>query len=519
MGSTRPKRHSAPVKLEDEATTREQDETGSEASSDEASSPEMPRPTKRMKTEAEEESDDYREHKPVPLKHLDSEAGVNEYEQKRLANIERNKQLLRDLQLGQAAAGLRVGTKSENKPRKTSAQSSRKSAPRARAVESVGPRRTSSRLAGLQADSELAREKYEKEYEAMNEAGCSKRKRNNANLKLDEVKVIGRSFSKSGNFLSTFVGSDSYQRTFTDQDVEGTADQDLRSIRKAMSGLELYKPFLPARLKITPERIYSMAFHPDPEKAIVFAGDKLGNLGIFDASQPGQAEAAADDTDDEADAEDPRPVISAFKLHSGTISSFQFNPLDSNKLYTSSYDSSIRKLDLTTSDCVEAWASKDDEDMAITAVEIPASAPSVLHFATLKGAFGTHDERDPDSTCTYQLHDKKIGGFSIHPLHPHLVATASLDRTLKIWDLRKMTGKGENRSPALVGEHESRLSVSCAYWNSRGQIATSSYDNTLKIYDFDNSGDWKAGHAIEDEKMEPAHVISHNNQTGRWVTM
>ena len=518
MVATRPKRLSAPIKFEDEDAAQEEENELGDETPDEDGGPEMQRLNKRVKREVKDESPE--NSPPVKLKHQESEGGgINEYEQQRLANIERNKQLLRDLQIGQAAAGLRVGSKAQSTPRSALSKSSRRSTPRVKIVEDVGPRRTSSRLAGIQADSETARVKAETEYEAMAQAERLKRKRKSGDLQLDEVKIAGRSWNKSGNFLNTFKDSTSYQRSFTDQDVEETDDHDLKSIRKTMNGLRLYERFSPVQIKITPERIYSMTLHPNPEKAIVFAGDKLGNLGVFDASQPGPTVAAADNVDDEVEPDEPEPVISAFKLHSRTISSFQFDPTDSNKLYTSSYDSSIRKLDLTTSKCVEIWAAGEDEDAPVTAVEIPASAPTVLHFATLQGAFGTHDERDPNSTCIYQLHDKKIGGFSIHPVHPHLVATASLDRTLKIWDLRKITGKGVDKHPALLGEHESRLSVSCANWNSRGQVATSSYDDTLKVYNFNGVGDWKAGHDIGDEEMKPAHVISHNNQTGRWVTM
>lgn len=116
------------------------------------------------------------------------------------------------------------------------------------------------------------------------------------------------------------------------------------------------------------------------------------------------------------------------------------------------------------------------------------------------------------------LSEQKIGGFSLHPLQPHLIATASLDRTMKIWDLRKITGKGDLRHPALLGEHESRLSVSHASWSAGGHVATSSYDDTIKIYDFGNISSWKTGQDITSQ-MEPKHRVPHNNQTGRWVTI
>jgi WD40 repeat protein len=265
-------------------------------------------------------------------------------------------------------------------------------------------------------------------------------------------------------------------------------------------------------IKITPERIYSLGFHPTAEKPLIFAGDKMGNMGIFDASQS----QVVDDDDDELIAD---PVISAFKLHSRTISSFLF-PSDPNFVYSASYDSSIRKLDLGKEVAVEVYGPEDMEsDEPISGVQMAASDPNLLYFATLNGGFGRHDMRAPKDTEFFQLGDKKIGGFSLHPLQPHLFATASLDRTLKIWDLRKITGKGENKIPNLVGEHVSRLSVSHASWSATGHIATASYDDTIKIHSFPSASSWKAGYTLDEEAMEPTAVIKHNNQTGRWVTI
>ena len=90
---------------------------------------------------------------------------------------------------------------------------------------------------------------------------------------------------------------------------------------------------------------------------------------------------------------------------------------------------------------------------------------------------------------------------------------------MKVWDLRKINGKDEWRTPALVGEHESRLSVSHAAFNSVGQVATASYDDTVKIHSLEGMGEWRAGKSLGDEEMKPSTVVQHNNQTGRWVTM
>jgi len=242
----------------------------------------------------------------------------------------------------------------------------------------------------------------------------------------------------------------------------------------------------------------------------------MGNMGIFDASQIGPEVKAEDD---EEDADITEPAITALKIHSRTITSFVF-PADGNHLYSSSYDSSVRRFDLQKGVAVEVFAPATlDEDLPISSIAIPSTDPNILYFSTLDGSFGRHDIRTNSNAEIWQLTDKKIGGFSLHPLQPHLFATASLDRTLKIWDLRSIKGKGNNRSPALIGEHESRLSVSHASWSAGGHIATSSYDDTIKIHSFHDAGSFKAGHELDEDAMAPTSIIKHNNQTGRWVTI
>lgn len=272
---------------------------------------------------------------------------------------------------------------------------------------------------------------------------------------------------------------------------------------------------------MVPERIYSMAFHPEPSKPLVFAGDKLGNSGIFDASQPGRTVKQEDDDDDDAD--EIEAVITSFHLHTRTISSFLFSPANPSQLYSCSYDSSIRVLDLATSKSTEVYGPADhDMDEPLSGVEIDPDSPHVLYFSRLDGHIGRHDTRASGKSATtlWQMSDKKIGGFSIHPQFPHYLATASLDRTMKLWDLRKTVWwEGDGKRPALLGEHTSRLSISHAAFNSVGQVATSSYDDTIKIYSFEHMAAWKHGVQLPEESMKPGTVVKHNNQTGRWVTM
>ncbi|KAI9845395.1 MAG: hypothetical protein M1837_004873 [Sclerophora amabilis] len=449
----------------------------------------------------------------------------NEYEAERANKIAKNQALLKELQLNAAAAG--VGSKpapkrSANTSGNADRSSKRRKVPVKKEAADFAPRRTSSRLAGIQADSEVAKRKADDEHEAMREAERAKRQRVSGDLDLKDAVVSGRDWAKSESLLMNLASSGrKYERTFTDNDVKETGDDELREMRKRLSGLELYEGFEPNRIKLTPERIYSMGFHPIPDKPVVIAGDKLGNLGIFDGSQQPTNIRAEEDEEEE---DDPDPAITTFKMHTRTISTFLFPPSDASKLLSASYDSSIRSLDIAASKSTELYApASSDEDEPISGLEVPSDSPYTLYFSTLNGLFGRHDTRAPPDntggTETYLLSDKKIGGFTLNPLHPYLFASASLDRKLKIWDLRKITGKGSSRLPAELGAHESALSVSHAAWNAAGQVATASYDNTIKIHDFGDCASWKPGHDIGEDGMEPTTVVKHNNQTGRWVTI
>ncbi|KAL8813664.1 MAG: hypothetical protein Q9223_000285 [Gallowayella weberi] len=450
-------------------------------------------------------------------------ADISDYERQRQENIAQRDKLLKQLALDASSAGLGPGQKS--KPARPAA--SKKKPAVKRIKEEIVPRRTSSRIAGIEADSEVAKRKAEDEYVAVQEAARVKRQRISGPLDLSEVQVVGKGWDKNENFLVDVVkrGADPNVRTFGEDEVKETTDKELRALREKMSGLELYDGFEPNKIKITPERIYSLGFHPVADKPLVFAGDKMGNLGLFDASQSPsiKPETVKNEDQDEEDAEDDDdqdPNITSFHLHTRTISSFQFSPHNPSHLYTSSYDSSLRLLDLTQSSSTEIYAPTDTSlDEPISGVEMDPQTPHLLYFSRLDGHVGRIDTRAPDTVDIFQLSEKKIGGFSLNASCPHFIATASLDRTMRLWDLRKLSGKKGAQLPALCGEHESRLSVSHAAFNSAGQVATASYDDTVKIHTFEGMSGWGPGRDLTEKEMAPSAVIRHNNQTGRWVTI
>lgn len=452
--------------------------------------------------------------------------GASDVEKQRLANIAERDALLRKLTLEAQAQGgsfpppaLNNNEKSNQKKRPAKAKGP--PAKKVKKEEPAEPRRVSSRLKGIQADSEVQREKEEKELEVRRVEEQKKRERRTEEVWFEGSLLVG---GVNGVGRELGRGARPGERTFDDD--EEVVGGDIKKLRERMGGLKLWGEWDPQRVKLVPERIYSMAFHPMREKAVVFAGDKLGNLGLIDAGQTREgAKSGLFKREEDEDEEDPDPVISVIKPHTRTISAMHTHPSKPQTLFTASYDSSIRATDLQKSVAVEVYGPEErDADDPISGVDMATTDASVVYFTTLNGVFGQYDTRTKAKDAkTWQLSEKKIGGFTLHPLAPHYVATASLDRTMKLWDLRKV----EKSIPTLVGEHESRLSVSHAAFNSAGQVATSSYDDTIKIHGFglgkrskkgtdalESMTTWKAGYKLDEDVMKPEVVVRHNNQTG-----
>ncbi|RAK89551.1 WD domain protein [Aspergillus costaricaensis CBS 115574] len=462
---------------------------------------------------------------------------ISEFEKQRLANIAERDALLKKLTVEAQSSGL--FPPKMPKPAAKDQSRTKKKTPVKKIKEETPPqpRRMSSRLRGIAAESEVAKRKAEEEYEARQEAERAKRVRKSDNFSFSDIMVNGQKLPADG-----LIGVDvvtkgvaiPYQRTFGDDEIQKTTDKDLKALRKEMNGLTLWDAWEPNHIKLTPERVYAMTFHPTESKPLIFAGDKMGHLGILDASQE-KPTSIKPEEDDDSDSEDPDPdpVLTTVKPHTRTISSMHIHPSTPTTLYTASYDSSIRAMDLEKSTSVEKYAPEStSSDEPISGIDMALDDPNVLYWTTLDGAFGRHDIRtDPTASgtvTTWQLSEKKIGGFSLYPTQPHYFATASLDRSMRLWDLRMLQkpkrskrGLDEDEGPTPVGEHYSRLSVSHAAFNSAGQIATSSYDDTLKIYDLKKKGisSWDVGHAVGEDELGPDTVVRHNCQTGRWVTI
>jgi hypothetical protein len=374
-------------------------------------------------------------------------------------------------------------------------------------VAEQGPRRTSARLAGIVADSEVAHNRYEEEAAAQRELERLKRLRRSGDFRLADLE--GEDEGNMGVMLRELARVP-FDREEFEKETKGVRVE-LRQMRKQMSEMTLFSKWIPKEITITPERIYYIGMHPSPTKPLVFAGDKVGNLGIWDCF--GHVEVPEEDEEEGGQL----PLVTSYKMHSRTISQFLFSPTDPTKLYTSSYDTTIRVLDLPTGVATEVYFPPDESDTEalISSVQLQPNG-NVLLFANFHGEVGKLDLREPvkgRKTTMYPLHEKKIGGLSVFPGNGEILATSSLDRTTKIWDLRKITPK----SHIFIAEYEASKSISSSEFNRQGDIVATSYDDTLSVFNNVVSADFPIGKSLG--TLTPSERILHNNQTGRYVSV
>ncbi|KAF8926087.1 hypothetical protein BGZ58_000196 [Dissophora ornata] len=277
------------------------------------------------------------------------------------------------------------------------------------------------------------------------------------------------------------------------------------SLRRKVQALKIKGPW--PTLKVCQGRIYCMAIHANKDKVLVCGGDVDGNLGFWDLD-----ESLAEDHEPDYDEE---PNIYSYKAHTRTLSSMQYSPTDTTKLFTTSYDGSVRYLDLVKQKFMESYVVSNDVSDHLGSVSIDSTG-NQLWFADNDGAVTLKDVRTPKDEMVYRkvLHEKKVGCVNVNPKYSHLIATSSLDRTMKIWDIRTFGKYKEDEPIPELAEFPHRLSVTSAMWSPDGMsIASTSYDDNVRVFNNFNP-------ALPDIKEIPEPVrIHHNNQSGRWVTM
>lgn len=273
-----------------------------------------------------------------------------------------------------------------------------------------------------------------------------------------------------------------------------------------------------SKVKLTANRITSLTMHSTESSKLVIAGDTNGCIGLWNASE----ERSGDDLS-----------IVELKPHGRTVSRLVEVPSQCHQFVSASYDGSCRLADLVKqiSSEILGIVDSDGDNLGVSDIHMPN--PNVLYLTTLNGQFLQHDIRQPFNGSSYsafqRLHDKKIGGFSSNPNAEFQIATASLDRTLRLWDMRKSTRSNllseiDDGLPSfhMYGSFSSRLSISNVDWNENDHIVCNGYEDKIDILNLEgnkqrkSATNWKETYTTN---LNSALSIYHNCQTGRWVSI
>ncbi|KAG2753264.1 WD40 repeat-like protein [Suillus brevipes Sb2] len=472
------------------------------------------------------------------------------YELEREANIARNRALLEELDLKDAVTQLGIPPKLKPAPgtRAKPIQPAKK-VKREREVVEV-PRRQSARL--------------KKEVVDPNETAAQKKQREEQQKKRRQIEEQERLEAEEKARLAKRPRHQELDLTTLGDKLEETELSSLRSSLQAVTNVPLPKRTADAnafvfhedqnneaevnelrnklqklrvvsRAKVTVDRVYSAAYHPEVTKDLVFFGDKHGQIGIWDARAP------ADEVEDEDGdiSTDSREGGKYWRIQChwpassvSSISSIKFDPVDAHSLFTTSYDCTIRRLSFVSGISQEIFSSEH----LITSMDLPVGGHE-MWISDASGGLTHLDLREPkDKACWYGLSTAKVGTVSINPTSPHFLLTASNSRELKVWDSRKLQKLTSATGPyqlsqytvqdlvwskkgkgTVRGTFQHGKSVSSAYWDPRGRsIVSTSYDDSIRLWDLDVA---KYDSSPAFPSFTPFRGIKHNCQTGKWVTI
>ncbi|KAF0270229.1 hypothetical protein FOG48_00973 [Hanseniaspora uvarum] len=428
---------------------------------------------------------------------------LSDFQKRRLENIKRNNDLLKNLNFKKLP--IPEAPKATPKPKTTATKRKKKST----AYDNLPVRRRTTRSTNnikipddfrgideLDLDSALQNEpKNEEDTLVLEKMKLEEERRKNFRISGD-IKLGDYIDSNIMNFDINKISAGDF---FKQQKSKKTDD--------SFDSLELYPHFPPNEIKITDSRISSLFFHPLSEynQKLIIGGDKEGMLGLWKIKETAQ---------DEYETE--IPDINKLKLFKSNIGNIGILPSSINEVFFSSYDGSFRIMDLNSMNCREAFYMNPSSGYEGIS-DIKFYDDNTVYFTTLTGEFFQHDLReDFDKVKPLRMANKKIGSMDIDPKNKFQIATGSLDRTLKIWDIRKII-KSEDEDDLNAGEciktYDSRLSISAVSYSAEDHtLVCNGYDNTVRLFDDKEL-------RSSSENMTPTNTITHNCKTGKWTSI
>ncbi|KAK3278453.1 hypothetical protein CYMTET_13611, partial [Cymbomonas tetramitiformis] len=251
-------------------------------------------------------------------------------------------------------------------------------------------------------------------------------------------------------------------------------------------------------LQVVKNAVTHVQFHPSSDRLLLAAADKSGHVGLWDVNN---AEGIAEDG------------VLLFKPHLQYVSGLRWAGAPSGgscQLYSCSYDGSVRRLDPETAQFLEVYGSDEDEYSAMDL----ARDGSILYIGDNDGACHVVDSRMGSAVSSVQLHLKKLNTVSLEPGEERVLATATGDGTVRVWDVRKLA---PGVKPLATLPHQKSVQSAVFDPSCSGRLLSTSYDDKLTIWEPTPSRAASEGWLSSGKSAQRAASIKHNNQTGRWI--
>ncbi|KAL7498192.1 hypothetical protein ACHAWT_006086 [Skeletonema menzelii] len=288
-----------------------------------------------------------------------------------------------------------------------------------------------------------------------------------------------------------------------------------KALRSNLNALSLESETCVA--KVTPERIYSVACHPNPSHIIACAGDKRGHVGIWNVDQYG-VNAKQDD-------ESSSDGVYLFKPFNGAVSSLTWNQ-SGTSLLAASYDGSVRSFDVEKQVFQEVFATYSDDDVYkdklgynrdggyrswLQSLELDHRFGNDCFFLSTSEGNVMHVDLRSKGKVTFDqtLSEKKINTMSFHP-NGYTMATAGLSTVVQLWDIRSMSDSTRKKPKPLAWQNVGK-SINSAYFSPSGKrlLTTTMMDHLDILED---------AHLASGAIKTPKTRIKHDNRTGRWLS-
>lgn len=243
--------------------------------------------------------------------------------------------------------------------------------------------------------------------------------------------------------------------------------------------------------KVVPGRVFSVTWYPSPHLLIAVAGDKNGHIGLWDV------------TSSETSSQD---IVRAFRPHIRPVSDLLFPQSAPNKLFSSSYDGTLRCGDFEKEVFNEVFSVPEENDDFFRNFSF-IDSPHTMLVSHFSGNVSLVDIRTPSTSAehVYQISKKSLRTVSVHPTQSQYFIAAGVDTKITLWDLRFLTQKSPK--PIQMLELHTKA-ISSAYFSPTGhKVLSCAADDTILVYSVDKG-----------MKLEITKRIRHNNYTGRWLT-